>query len=234
MIWLRGFFAALMVAPALVGGVAAAPPEAARPCTVQWRNDRHIGRHVSTACLPAVSADRSRVAVLTVRDAEFTIDVLAVDRPGKPVETFEAPDVFDQEGVRSALRDANRALARGRFRRLPEIDLGKEGDPWTFRIEARGLDIRYGDNTLEVRRDGAVVGRSRRHEPRHDRDPGESEHPMISGIYVADDRAFVLIKIEYMGENGFFLPDADWEVVRLDRPAATPGGERLKPTQRPR
>jgi hypothetical protein len=222
MIGPRWFPAALVVAPALFGVATAGTPatgRARRACKVEWRNDRHIGRHVSTACLPAIAADGSRVAVLTVRDAEFTIDLLAVDRPGKPVETFEAPDTFDELGVRGALRDANRALARGGFHPLSEIALGKADDPWAFRIEGRGLDIRYSDSTLDVRRDGAVVGRSRRHEPRHDRED-ETEHPMISRIYVADDRAFVLLMIEYMGESGFFLPDADWEVVQLGRPAA--------------
>jgi hypothetical protein len=212
----------LVVTPALIGIAAAGTPVAAkvrRGCTVAWRNDRHFGWHVSTACLPAIAADRSRVAVLTVRDAEFTIDLRSVDRAGPPVSTFEAPDTADESSVRSALRDANRALARGGFRPLAAMSLGN-ADPRVFRIEGLGLDIRYSDGTLEVRRDGALVGRSQRHELRHDRDPDESESPMIGGIYVADDRAFVLLKIEYMSEAGVFSPDADWEVVRLQLPAA--------------
>ena len=211
----------LVAAPALVGVAVAGGPAAGRTgraCTVAWRND-HLGRHVATACLPAVAADGSRVAVLTVRDAELTIDLLAVDRTGAPVETFEAPDPYDEPRVRSALRAANRALARGGFRPLSEMALGNV-DPRAFRIEGRGLDVHYSDSTLEVLRDGAVVGRSRRHEPRHDRDPGETQHPMISHIYVADDRAFVLLEIEYLGEDGFFLADPDWEVVPLDRSGA--------------
>ena len=225
MIRVRWFPAALVVAPSLftvATADTAAAARARRACKVEWRNDRHVGPHVSTACLPAVAADRSRVAVVTVRDAAFTIDVLAVDRAGRPVQTFEAPDTFDEPGVRGARRHAPRALARGRFRPLTEVALGNTADSRAFWIQWRGLDFRYGDNTFEVRRDGAVVGRSRRHEPRPDYDlgPDETKHPMISGIYVADEQTFVLLRIEYMGENGFFLPDADWEVVRLDRPAA--------------
>jgi hypothetical protein len=57
---------------------------------VEWRKDRHVGPHARR--LPARHRGRPvAVAVLTVRDAEFTIDFLAVDRAGPPVETFEAP-----------------------------------------------------------------------------------------------------------------------------------------------
>jgi len=218
----RHLVAVLGVVLALASVARAGTPAAEktrRACTVEWRKD-HSGRHVSTTCLPAISADRSRVAVLTVRDAEFTIDLLAVDRAGPPVQTFEAPDTADESSVRSALRDANRALTRGGFRPLSQMALGN-ADPRAFLIEGRGLEVRYSDSTLEVRREGAVVGRSRRHEPRHDGDPKETEYSMIGGVYVADDRSFVLLKIEYRGEDGFFSPDAAWEVIRLEQPAAT-------------
>jgi hypothetical protein len=200
-----------VVAAAAVASAAPAPAAPAAPaCRIAWRASGARAHDLDDDCLPAVSADGRRVAVARIESGSFTILVLSVGGKGRVLRSFHAADVGDLPAVNAAVRAVNAVLARDGYRRLPQLALPGTGAsrPRRGRLEL-GLD----GGRLAIACGPQAVGRSRRLGSVRD-EPLGLHRELLTALFLADAASFVLMKVEPVDRDGFYLPGGvEWLVV---------------------
>ncbi len=136
----------------LLGGVArgdASVPPVARPCTIAV----DAGGQLDLACLPALSADGTRVAVPERCDDRRGSPCLAIALVSAGGKVRERVEIARGSVIAAQLGRVNRLLADERFAPMTALELPFSArDLNVMSLRAGGVVIRYGAGTLLVDR----------------------------------------------------------------------------------